>query len=131
MRAPPSTATPPHAAGDPLHEAWDRAREALARVQDPRGSFAGEVRWNGMLVCQWVLTMHMLGRPIPADRARRIRRYLAREVRADGGFPMHPDSGSWMFHTSLALVTLVVLGCDEDEPLVAGARRWIARHGGA
>lgn len=84
-----------------------------------------------MLVCQWVICMHLLGRPIPPARARRIYRYLGRQANEDGGFLMHPDGASGMFHTTLALAALALLGFDDDDPLVDGGRRWLQRRGGA
>jgi lanosterol synthase len=111
-------------------DAYDRALDHLRAVQNDNGALAGEVVWNTMLVSQYVITMHILGRPIPEDRIRRIRLAYALEVRADGGFGMHPDSESFLFHTTLAYVALRLLGAPEDDPLVKGALRWIHNQGG-
>ena len=59
-----------------------------------------------MLVCQYVIACEVLRRPIPAARKQHIRRSLELQVRPDGGWGMHPDSPSWLFHTTLAYVAL-------------------------
>lgn len=107
-----------------------RALGHLRAVQQPRGALAGEVVWNPMLVCQYVMLCELLGEPIAPARQRRIRRSLELQVRADGGWGMHPDSASWLFHTTLAFVALRLLGAPADDPLCAGALRWIRAHGG-
>lgn len=107
-----------------------RALERLRAVQSPKGALAGEVVWNPMLVCQYVIACHVLGRPIDPERRRRIRRALERQVRPDGGWGMHPDSASWLFHTTLGYVALRLLGHPASDPLAAGALRWIRAHGG-
>ena len=107
-----------------------RALEHLRGVQQPKGALAGEVVWNPMLVCQYVILCHIVGQPIAPERQRRIRRSLELQVRADGGWGMHPDSASWLFHTTLAYVCLRLLGAPADDPLAAGALRWIRGHGG-
>ncbi len=117
---------------DQVSAAYARALEHLRAVQQPRGALAGEVVWNPMLVCQYVIACEVLQRPIPAARKQHIRHSLALQVRPDGGWGMHPDSASWLFHTTLAYVALRLL--DErplaDDPLAQGALRWIRGHGG-
>ena len=115
---------------DQVHAAYARALAHLRQVQQPRGALAGEVVWNPMLVCQYVIACEVLRRPIPAARKQHIRRSLELQVRPDGGWGMHPDSASWLFHTTLAYVALRLLGAPADDPLAAGALRWIRGHGG-
>jgi squalene/oxidosqualene cyclase-like protein len=110
--------------------AYAAALAHLRSVQQPRGALAGEVVWNPMLVCQYVIACAILGRPIADDRQRRIRRSLELQVRPDGGWGMHPDSASWLFHTTLAYVALRLLGATAEDPLARGALRWIRAHGG-
>jgi hypothetical protein len=99
-----------------------RALAHLRGVQQPKGALAGEVVWNPMLVCQYVILCEILGKPIAPERARRIRRSLELQVRSDGGWGMHPDSASWLFHTTLAYVALRLLGAPPEDPLALGAR---------
>ncbi len=57
----------------------------LRTHQHADGRVAGEVVWNPMLPCQYVMLCHMLGRPIPPSRARQIYRGLQLQRRDDGG----------------------------------------------
>lgn len=115
---------------DAASDAYTRALGHLSREQLPSGAFAGEVVWNPMLPCQYVILCHVLGHEITQERKQRIRLALERQVRPDGGWGMHPDSPSWLFHTTLGYVALRLLGAPTDDPLVAGARAWIDQHGG-
>lgn len=112
-------------------EAYDQALRHLRDRQSDKGALGGEVIWNIMLPCQYAIVCHIIGHEIPEARRQRIRKTLELEVRPDGGWGMHPDSPSWSFHTVLGYVTLRLLGYDRDDPLCAGARRWIVDHGGA
>ncbi|MCX4239374.1 prenyltransferase/squalene oxidase repeat-containing protein [Paraliomyxa miuraensis] len=103
----------------------------LGTRQHADGRVAGEVVWNSMLASQYVMLCHMLGRPIEPGRARRIRRALEVQRRDDGGFGMHPQSPSYLFHTVLAYVALRLLGHPPGDPMVAGAMAFIRERGGA
>jgi lanosterol synthase len=110
--------------------AYRRALHALERAQKPNGALAGEVVWNAMLVCQYAIVCHVVGREIPAARRARIHRSLEVQARADGGLSMHPDGESWLFHTTLGYVALRLLGYDTRDPVVARAGAWIGERGG-
>ncbi len=110
--------------------AYDEALRHLASTASPKGSFAGECIWNPMLPCQYVILCHIIGHEIPSQRRERIKLALARQVREDGGWGMHPDSPSYLFHTVLGYVALRLLGVPVDDPLAAKARGWIGAHGG-
>ncbi len=133
--SPTASTTPAGAAGQALDDAeltvrYARAVARLAAQQKPTGAVAGEVIWNTMLVAQYVILCHIVGHRIPPARAARVERYLEQNVRADGGWGMHPQSESYLFHTVLAYVALRLLGRAADDPLLVAARRWIHGHGG-
>ena len=113
-----------------VESAHRRAVEHLDRIQKSSGAWAGEVVWNSMLVCQYVIVCHILNRPIEPARRQRILRALAHDVGADGGWGMHSGGPSWLFHTALGYVALRLLGTPPEDPLAARARQWIANHGG-
>jgi lanosterol synthase len=115
---------------DDVGRAYQAALGHLRAVQHDDGRLAGEVVWNPMLASQYVILHHVMGRPIEPGRARRIYRTLADQVRDDGGWGMHPDSASYLFHTVLGYVALRLLGHPPDEKLAAGALAWIRAHGG-
>jgi squalene/oxidosqualene cyclase-like protein len=129
-RTSPAPESPPSGLHADVAAAYERAVARARAIQQPKGAVAGEVVWNPMLVCQYVIACRVLGRPVDPERRRRVRRALERQVRADGGWGMHPDSDSWLFHTTLGYVTLRLLGFPADDPLAAGALRWIRAHGG-
>jgi squalene/oxidosqualene cyclase-like protein len=110
--------------------AYAGALEHLQREQHGNGAFAGEVVWNPMLPCQYVILCHILGHEIPQARKQRIVRALELQVRPDGGWGMHPDSPSYLFHTTLGYVALRLLGHPPQAPLLTDARTWIEQHGG-
>ncbi|MCH9685518.1 MAG: 2,3-oxidosqualene cyclase [Deltaproteobacteria bacterium] len=112
------------------HEGYDQALAYLSTRQHADGRVAGEVVWNPMLPCQYVMLCHMMGRPIDPARARRVYRSLQVQRCDDGGWGMHPDSPSYLFHTVLGYVTLRLLGYGHDDPLVADSLRYIRAHGG-
>lgn len=124
---------PPDAAAssERARQAYGRAVGYLATRQHADGRVAGEVVWNTMLPCQYVLLCHVLRRPIEPGRARRIYRSLQVQARPDFAFGMHPHSGAYLFHTVLAYVALRLLGHGPGDPLVDGALSHIRRHGGA
>ncbi len=131
--------------------AYQKALEQLGAVQRAKGAWAGEVVWNPMLPCQWVILNHVIGRPISAARSARIRKHLELHVKLDGGWGMHPDipargprseqgqapdsSGpadqdhAWLFHTTLGYIALRLLGAQPNDPLASHALAWIHRHG--
>jgi squalene/oxidosqualene cyclase-like protein len=111
--------------------AYARAVAYLGTRQHADGRVAGEVVWNAMLPCQYVILCHVLGRPIEPGRARRIVRQLEVQRRPDGAFGMHPHSDAYLFHTVLAYVALRLLGRGPGDPLVDGALAHVRRHGGA
>lgn len=115
---------------DDVARAYAQAVTHLRDQQLDNGAFAGECVWNPMLVCQYVIVCHVTGREIPDARRRRVRLSLEQQVLPDGGWGMHVDSDAYLFHTTLAYVTLRLVGHGPDDPLVAGAARWIERHGG-
>lgn len=111
--------------------ALDSAFTHLCGQQQPNGAFGGEVVWNTMLISQYVFMHHILGREIPPERAARIRHAIRLQRQPDGGQGMHPHSGSWVFHTTLAYVALRLLGDDPDEPLARETRAALHKLGGA
>jgi squalene/oxidosqualene cyclase-like protein len=126
----PAEVLTPSERGTKIERAYEAALGHLRSVQHADGRVAGEVVWNIMLPCQYVILSHVLRREIPEDRKRRIHRSLKMQVRDDGGWGMHPDSPSWLFHTVLGYVALRLLGYDRSDPLVARSLQWIRDHGG-
>lgn len=125
---------------DASTQAYSRALDYLRTRQLDNGAFAGEVVWNPMLVCQYVIVCHVVGHEIPEQRRALILRSLEVQRFPDGGWGMLPvihgaegpqhDGGSWLFHTTLAYVALRLLDVPPDDPQCAQARAWIEEAGG-
>ncbi|MEM6295315.1 MAG: prenyltransferase/squalene oxidase repeat-containing protein [Myxococcota bacterium] len=133
--------TSPDAANAPeMLESYRRALGYLQTRQQDNGAFAGEVVWNSMLVCQYVIVCHIVGHEMSPQRRANILRSLEVQRQPDGGWGMlpviHTDDGpqfqgeSWLFHTTLCYVALRLLGTPADDPMCAQARAWIEKAGG-
>lgn len=113
--------------------AWPQALGRLLALQRPDGCWEGEMVWNTMILSQYVIVREVVGRPLRLDEPSRtaaIRHYQVSQ-RADGSFGMHPESGGYVFFTTLAYVALRLLGVEAAEPLTARARAWLmAQPGG-
>ena len=116
----------------PCGDALSRALGHLGSLQQADGCWEGEVVWNPMLLCQYVIVHRIVGTPPPGEAERgRMIQYLRSTVTPEGGWGMHPDSGPYVFFTTLAYVALRLLGVGPDEPLAARARAWLrAAEGG-
>jgi len=121
----PATSTPP-ALATQISAAYAQALDHLHRRQDARGALGGEVIWNPMLMCQYVIVCHVSGHVIPEPRRRRLRLYLERTEASEGGWGMFPGSPAWMFHTVLGIVALRLLGSEGKDPLVDRALAWLS-----
>ncbi len=119
-----------HISTTALDDALTRSLRHLADVQAPRGSFGGEVVWNTMLISQYVIMQFLLGRAIDPQRTQRLLTSFRRQQQPDGGFAMHPHSGSYLFHTTLAYTSIRLLGVDNQDPMASRARCWLLGHGG-
>ena len=75
------------------------------RFQRADGCWEGEVVWNPMLLSQYVIVHRMAGSPPfgEAERARMIRHFEVTRT-PEGGWGMHPESGPYVFFTTLSYV---------------------------
>jgi lanosterol synthase len=122
----------PTSVSAPPADALARSLAHLASLQRAEGCWEGEVVWNPMLLAQYVIVHRLTGQPAldEATRAGMIR-HLAQSRTPEGGFGMHPESGPYVFFTTLCYVGLRLLGVAADDPLAARARAWLrAQPGG-
>src|SRR4051812_45619748 len=85
-----------------------------------------------MLLAQYVIVHRIVGsRPFGTDETRRMIRHFEVTRTPEGGWGMHPDSGPYVFFTTLAYVALRLLGVPASDPLAARALAWVrAQKGG-
>ncbi|MCA9610235.1 MAG: hypothetical protein KC619_31780, partial [Myxococcales bacterium] len=119
------------AARTSIHDALRRGAEALIREQADDGSFEGEVVWCPMLAAQYVLMHHVMGRPIPTERARLLLRHFETTKLEGGAWGIHPKSEPYLFVTTLVYVAARLLGVDKDDALVRDAKAFLRAEGGA
>jgi len=109
----------------------DGAVAHLLRLQQPSGCWEGEMVWCTMILSQYVIVQHIVGRSWDeATRTRIVRHYEGTRT-PEGAWGLHPESGGYVFTTTLAYVALRLLGLSPDHPLLAPARQWLhAQPGG-
>src|SRR5262245_6510731 len=102
-----------------------QAMDHLLSQQQANGCWEGEMVWCTMILSQGVIVRHLAGRPwSEPERERIIRNYQVTRT-PDGAWGLHPESGGYVFTTTLAYVALRLLGVPADDPLVARARDWL------
>ena len=102
----------------------------LKSIQREAGCVVGEVVWCPMLTAQYVMTAHMTGKAIPADRSERFRKHFEVWQTEDGGWGLHAEAPANVFVTTLVYVALRTLGLPPDHPMCARALAWLHAHGG-
>jgi lanosterol synthase len=113
-------------------DALARALSHLASLQHAGGCWEGEVVWNTMVLAQYVIVHRLAGSPpfVGAERAAMIRHFEVTRT-PEGGWGMHPDSGPYVYFTTIAYVALRLLEVSADDPLVSRARDFLhAQDGG-
>ena len=112
-----------------LAQAVSHATTHLLSLQREDGGWEGEMVWCPMLIAQYVLLHHMMGRPISADRKRLILMQFKRTQLEDGTWGMHEHSSAYLFVTTLVFVAARLLGVSCDDPLLKRATEFIRREG--
>jgi lanosterol synthase len=110
--------------------ALERGVERLISRQSGDGSWEGEVVWCPILAAQYVLACHIMNKPIEARRKDRLLRHFEETRLPSGAWGLHELSEPYLFVTALVYVASRILGCGEDHPLLAPARRFIRNEGG-
>jgi 2,3-oxidosqualene cyclase len=111
--------------------ARDRALAHLVSLQSPRGDWEGEMVWCPMITAQVAIAHHVVGRPVDAATREGVVRYCRSAATAEGVWGLHRESPGYVFVSTLVYVALRLLGVAPDDPLAAGARKWLhAQPGG-
>lgn len=106
------------------------AVQHLLSLQRKDGCWEGEVVWCTMILSQYVIVRHVVGRPIDEPARAAILRHYAATRTAEGGWPLHREGPAQVFTTTLAYVALRLAGAEADHELAAPARRWLHRQPG-
>jgi lanosterol synthase len=109
----------------------DCAIDHLLSLQLDNGCWEGEMVWCTMILSQVVIVRHLAGQPWEEEERAGIIRHYQVSRTAEGAWGLHPESGGYVFTTTLAYVALRLLDVPADDPLVAPARAWLhAQPGG-
>jgi lanosterol synthase len=112
-------------------DALDRSLRHLLTLQRREGCWEGEMVWCTMILSQYVIVQHAARRAWDDETRRRIVRHYEVTRTAEGAWGLHPESGGYVFTTTLAYVALRLLGLDAEHSLLTPARRWLhAQPGG-
>ena len=109
--------------------ALKRAVARLLSLQREDGSWEGEMVWCPMLTAQYALLHHLIGRRLEPGRRRRVLRSFEHTRLQGGAWGLHDHSPPHLFVTALVYVAARLLGVEQDDPLVAPARRFIQAEG--
>lgn len=112
-----------------LDTAIARAQAALLARQAADGHWVGELEADTTITSEYLLLCHLLDR---VDRAREAKavRYLRRQQRPDGGYPLWAGGPTNLSATIKAYFALKLAGVPVDDPAMAKARAQILRLGG-
>ena len=109
----------------------DRGIRYLMSQQRENGCWEGEMVWCTMILSQYVIVQRVAGRTLDEKTRAQMIKYFRISRTPEGAWGMHPESGGYVFFTTLAYVALRLLGVGADDPLTATARKWLhAQEGG-
>src|SRR5947207_2473705 len=112
-----------------IGEAIGRATERLLSMQAEEGYWLGELEADTTIESDYILYLHVLGRPDP-DRIAKLANYIRRRQRADGGWNIYPGGPSELNATVKAYVALQLAGDSSAAPHMAQARCQVHELGG-
>lgn len=105
--------------------ALDRGVNHLNSQQRENGCWEGEMVWCTMILSQYVIVQHVAGRTFDEQTREQMVRYFRVSRTPEGVWGLHPESGGYVFFTTLAYIALRLLGITADDPLAATARQWL------
>ncbi len=129
-----TAATDPQAQARPgsdrLNIAWQKARDALLRVQNQQGYWVGELQGDSILESEYLLLKFILAQENDPDLPK-IANYLRTLQNAEGGWSLFPGGPSDLSGTVKAYFALKLMGDDPQSPHMQRARRVVLAQGGA
>ena len=122
---PPAELTPadPRSRQNSEDDVLDRALRHLLSLQHDNGCWEGEMVWCTMILSQYVIVQRAVGRPVDSATRTGMLKYFQLSRTAEGVWGLHPESGGYVFFTTLAYVALRLLGLAPDDPMLEGCTR--------
>jgi lanosterol synthase len=118
--------SPPEAS---VRKAIQKSLQNLAGLQSKSGAWEGEVIWSPVLLAQYLVVRSIIGRPVAEPLCKDSLTYFTTWQTPDGGWGLHPESGSSLFVTTLVYVALRSIGVAADDPRCSRARTLIRKLG--
>ena len=81
--------------------------------------------WSPMILAQYVIVRTVIGDRIEAPERDAIIAHFQATQRQQCGWGFHPESGPYVFVTTLGYIALRLMGLHPDDPLIEPARRWL------
>ena len=103
----------------------DRGIDHLLSQQHENGCWEGEMVWCTMILSQYIIVRHVTGRPVDEQSRSQMIKYYRANRTPEGVWGLHPESGGYVFFTTLAYVALRLIGLPADDPMLSTARHWL------
>ena len=84
-----------------------------------------------MILSQYIIVQTIAGRSFDEQTRSKMIQYYRVTRTPEGVWGLHPDSGGYVFFTTLAYIALRLISVLPDDPLASTARNWLhAQKGG-
>jgi lanosterol synthase len=103
----------------------DRGIHHLLSQQHDDGCWEGEMVWCTMILSQYVIIKSITGARFDPRTTEQMVKYFRVSRTPEGVWGLHPESGGYVFFTTLAYIALRLLGLSPDDPLTSTARDWL------
>ena len=114
---------------DRLNQGISRGVDWLLSRQAPQGYWLGELEADTTLESDYILYLHVIGRPDPV-RVEKLARYIRKHQLEDGGWNIYANGPSELNATVKAYLGLKLAGDPQDASHMARARQRIHELGG-
>src|SRR5215475_3493096 len=97
--------------------ALERGIRDLLAHQRENGSWEGEMVWCTMILSQYIIVQRTVGRSFDPETRAGMVKYFEVSRTAERVWGLHPESGAYVFFTTLAYVAMRLLGLRPDDPM--------------
>ncbi len=108
-----------------MTNALDRGMGHLIAQQRQNGCWEGEMVWCTMILSQYIIVQTVVGRPLDERTRSQMIHYFRTTRTPEGVWGLHPESGGYVFFTTLAYIALRLLGVPAADSLTSTARSWL------
>lgn len=114
-----------------LEKSLAAARDALLRLQDPKGFWVFHLEADTTIPSEYILMQRFLNRPLAPELKERLANYLRLRQLPDGGWPSYEEGISELSASVKAYFALKMIGDSPSAPHMTRARERILGMGGA